>query len=327
MNFKDIRTAVVGVGSMGQNHARVLNEISNLVGVVDLDKVQGQKIAESNNTQYYQDYREVVELVDAVCICVPTNYHKEVSEAFYSSGVHILVEKPLSDSLANAEYIRDGAAENGVILSVGHIERFNPVVTEAKKQIMKNSWGSIISLNSTRVSNFPARISDVGVLFDLSVHDIDISSYLVDSPVKSVYAAGLSVMGDNEEHVNMILKHESGVISVFQTNWLTPMKVRKLSITSDKCYIDMDYIEQKIKVYSSQYKNLDESNLYNSKLEVTKQEVKVQKREPLLSEIENFLSSVISKEQPLVDGNQGVYIVKLAEAAVKSMEGNKTVYI
>ena len=105
MNFKDIRTAVVGVGSMGQNHARVLNEISNLVGVVDLDKVQGQKIAESNNTQYYQDYREVVELVDAVCICVPTNYHKEVSEAFYSSGVHILVEKPLSDSLANAEYI------------------------------------------------------------------------------------------------------------------------------------------------------------------------------------------------------------------------------
>tara|TARA_B100000941_G_scaffold288620_1_gene265882 strand:+ start:1703 stop:2686 length:984 start_codon:yes stop_codon:yes gene_type:complete len=327
MKFEDIRTAVIGVGSMGQNHARVLNEISNLVGVVDLDKEQGQKIAKSNNTQYYQDYREIVGSVDAVCICVPTKYHKKVSEVFYTSGVHILVEKPLSDSLANAKYIRDGAAKSNVILSVGHIERFNPVVTEAKNQILKNSWGCIISLNSTRVSNFPARISDVGVLFDLSVHDIDISSYLIDSPVKSVYAAGLSVIGENEEHVNIILKHESGVISVFQTNWLTPMKIRKLAITSDKCYIDLDYIKQNIKVYSSQHKKLDESNLYNSKLEFIKKEVKIKKKEPLLSEIENFLSSVISKEQPLVDGNQGVYIVKVAEAAVKSIKENKTIYI
>ena len=327
MMFKEIKTAVIGVGSMGKNHARVLNEISNLVAVVDLNEEQGRKVAEVNNTAFFNDYREIVDKVDAVCICVPTHYHKEVALFFSNSNKHILVEKPLSDNLIDAVSIKESAVKNNVVLSVGHIERFNPVIREAKKHILSKDWGKIITLNSTRVSNYPSRISDVGVLFDLSVHDIDIAVYLANSPVISVYVAGGSLKSEREEFVNIIFSHESGVISAFQTNWLTPMKVRSLDITTDKCFVKMNYNEQKINVFSSKYDSIDANNLFKSELKISKETIEVRKKEPLLAELEDFLSAIKNSHEPLVGGRDGVNVVKLAEASLESLKVKKAIYI
>ncbi len=318
-SFFDMKTAVIGVGSMGQNHARILKEISNLNYVVDVNEEQGNEIAKRFGVNWVADYKEISNLVDAVCICVPTKFHLEVAQFFAESGVHILVEKPIAASVKEAKSICKSAEKNGVVLSVGHVERHNPVVKTAKKLISDGSWGDLITLSSRRVSNFPDRIHDVGVLFDLLIHDLDISNYLVDSKVNSVYAVGGSKKAKHEDYVNVILSHDSSTVSICEANWLTPMKIRKLGITTLSHYIELDYQEQTIRAFESEYKEFMKGNLYASKFEVIPSQIEVTKQEPLLLELVDFLTSVQENKNPLVTGEEATNVVKISEAALSSL--------
>tara|TARA_B100001250_G_scaffold413855_1_gene449489 strand:+ start:6724 stop:7707 length:984 start_codon:yes stop_codon:yes gene_type:complete len=318
--INDIRTGVIGVGSMGQNHARIYNEISNFVAVSDPNEKQGRMVANRFGVDWYENYSDMLDKVDAVTIAVPTIFHKDVAETIAGFGVHILVEKPLASNASDSKVIVDAANQSGVKLAVGHVERHNPVVAYAKKAIIENKWGELITLSSRRVSNFPARIHDVGVLFDLLIHDIDICTYLSGSKPKSVYAVGGKLRAKHEDHVNLVIEHENSVISICEANWLTPMKIRKLGITSLTNYVELDYQKQTVETFESNYLEVDEKNLYNSNLEFSSDSVSINKAEPLLMEIIDFLESIDKNTPPMVTGLDGFEVVKVSEAALKSLE-------
>lgn len=325
--FSELRTGVIGVGSMGQNHARIYNKISNLVAVSDKNKGQAKLVAERLGVTYYENFEEMLENVDAVSIAVPTALHLPVVKKVASYGKHMLVEKPLASNSKDAKKIVDIANECNIKLAVGHIERHNPVVKIAKKAIDKKNWGDLITLSSRRVSNFPSRIHDVGVLFDLLIHDLDIATYLVNDNISKVYTAGGQMKAEHEDYSNVILTFEKGIVSVCEANWLTPMKIRSLGITTSSHYVKLDYQAQSIEMYNSSYSNVDKSNLYEPNLNFESEFLEVVKKEPLLLEISDFLNSIISDSKPLVTGEDGLNVVRVSEAALKSLNKKEAISV
>jgi len=318
--FKNIKTGVIGVGAMGQNHARLYNDISTLVGVADPDEEQGKKVADRFGVKWFANYEEMISDLDAVTVSVPTFLHRKVAEKVSDAGVHMLIEKPLSDNIEDANYIVKKAHEKGICLAVGHIERFNPVISHLKRGILENKWGNLISLSSRRLSNYPHRIRDVGVIFDLAVHDLDIIDYLVNSKLISIKAIGRNnnAMAEHEDHTHIIMKYESGILGSCETSWLNPTKIRELNLTFSKAYVTVDYSNQEIEVLSSDL-SVDNSNLYKVGQNIVSERIKISKEEPLKLELLNFLSSIISKEKVLVTGVQGLKIVKYAHLALNDI--------
>lgn len=324
-DFQDIRTGVIGVGSMGQNHVRIYNDISNLVAVSDSSERQGRLVANRFDVDWYEDYTDMLTKVDAVSIAVPTVMHRKVAEDVARAGVHILIEKPIAGNTVDSESILRTTESEGIKLAVGHVERHNPVVAYAKKAIVEGQWGRIISMTSRRVSNFPSRIHDVGVLFDLLIHDIDICSHLSGENVNSVYAVGGMMKAKYEDYATIVLVHENKIISICEANWLTPMKIRKLGITTSTNYIELDYQNQSIESFKSDYLEVDEKNLYSSNLEFSSEVIPIIKKEPLLIEIFDFLESITKNRKPLVSGHDGLNVVKISEAALNSLRIHKPI--
>ena len=221
------------------------------------------------------------------------------------ANVHMLIEKPLASSVEEANQIVSIAKKHNIVLSVGHIERHNPVIKEAKKRLDEDSWGSILTLSAKRFSSYPARISDVGVIHDLTIHDVDIISYLAEATPKTVFAIGdKSKSKDFLDYVNLVMKFD-GKLGLCETNWLTPMKVRELSLTTSKYYVSINYLEQKITVLSSNYGDIDSSNLYKTDLTVNEEIIIPTSTEPLKNEIVDFLNSIVTDSAPLVSGRRG----------------------
>ena len=325
MNEKyNLRTGVIGVGSMGQNHARIYSETSNFIAIADPNEVNGRKIAERFGVKWFKNYSDMLNLVDAVSIAVPTSIHLSVSKDVANSGVNILLEKPMAENSDDAKQILDCCKKNNVTLALGHVERHNPVISIAKKSITNKDWGDLITLYSKRVSNFPSRIHDVGVLLDLLVHDLDISKYLVDCDSMTVYASGGKMKADHEDYANITMRNTNGIISVCEANWLTPMKIRKLGITTSKGFFELDYQNQSIEFFSSEYKSVSKQNLFSSKIRFKSEFLDVEKKEPLLLEIVNFLDSIINSEKPLVTGEDGLDVVRLSEISIKSLKQDKS---
>ena len=318
--YKNIKTGVIGTGSMGQNHARILSEISDFVGIADVNEKTLKLMADKFKVKGYVDYKELLNEVDAVSIAVPTIYHHEIALNAIDSNVHLLVEKPLAMNLEEASEIVKKAKEKDVVLAVGHIERHNPVIKYTKEKIDSGEWGNLISLSSRRVSNYPARISDVGVLYDLASHDIDICLYLSSSSVKSLYLTGGKMVSKHEDHINLVMNHKSGLISVVEANWLTPMKVRNLSITTSKCFVVLDYFHQSINIYKSNFPDVNQSNLYKSGVDFDNETINLERQEPLLLELSDFLSSINNNHFPLVTGEDGADVISIVESGIKSLE-------
>ena len=311
-NFNKIRTGVVGVGSMGQNHARVYSEISNLVGVADPDKEKGIKIANLYGAKWFKDYEEMFSEVDAVSISVPTFMHEEVSKKASNANVNILVEKPLAVNTSQARNIIEFCEKKQITLGVGHVERFNPVINSVKTFLSDQSSGKISIICARRFSPYPARISDVGVLFDLTIHDVDIIRNLSNSVPISVYASGGKLINrDNEDFVNVILNFENGITGICQTNWLTPFRTRDLSITTKNNYIKADYLSKKVQVINSQ------EEFY----------LEVKDHESLKLELVDFLDSVQNNKEPEVSGKEGLLAVEIVEAAKQSMKEDKLILL
>ena len=319
----DLRTGVIGVGSMGQNHARIYNEISNLVAVADPNEEQGRRIAEKFGVNWHSDYKSMLKEVDAVTIAVPTKNHLEVAKAVIEAGLHLLVEKPLAGNLSDAKKIVKMSNKAGVTLAVGHVERYNSIISHAKECIQNRDWGKILTLSAKRFSNYPSRIHDVGVLFDLTIHDVDVISYLVDKEIKTVYATGgMAKNKKHEDYVNLVMKFDGGHIGLCETNWLTPMKVRELNITTTTGFINLNYLTQEIEVLSSKFGKIDESNLYQPPMEVNKNKFTLDKKEPLKLELVDFLEAIMDQRTPKVSGEDGLRSVKIVEAGLKSLTKN-----
>jgi len=303
-----LRVGVVGVGNMGRHHARVYSELAKegkveLVGIADVNFERARGIAKQYKVKAFQDYRELISKVDAVSIVVPTSLHKQVALDFIENGVNVLVEKPIAESIESAEEIIRAAEKNNITLMVGHIERFNPAVLRLKEIIESNSLGEIVTLTAKRVGPFPPQIKDVGVIIDLAVHDIDVMSFLLGEQVKEVYAKAGSAKNplELEDYAVLVLTFESAT-GIVETNWLTPHKVRKLSVVGTEGIAELDYINQELVLYNHKWIR----------------KAKIQKREPLKNEIEHFVECIKKGIQPIVSGSDGLHALKVAIMALKS---------
>jgi UDP-N-acetylglucosamine 3-dehydrogenase len=323
-----IKLGVIGIGSMGKNHVRVCSEIENieLVGLADIDKTAAQKVAERFDISAFFDYKELLQKVDAIIVSTPTKLHYSIVLDALNEGKHVLVEKPMCDDVKKAEELVKKANKEKLVLAVGHIERHNPAVKFVQASINNKQFGELITLGSKRVSNFPGRVRDTGVIFDLGIHDIDVMRFLAGN-ITSVYArTGRFTKTINfEDHANIVLNFENGICGVVEVNWLTPMKVRKLFLTCSKNFVEVDYTSQIVTISSSSFKTLDEMNLYRTPLDYNINQVALEKKEPLRNEIEDFISAIDKGGKPLASGEDGVMAIRIAQAAVESSKIGKEV--
>jgi len=236
-----IRTAVVGAGKMGAIHAKVYNELdqSELVAVVDVDAAKAGRLAETYGCEALADCRDLLGRVDAVTIAAPTVYHLELAETFIENGVAVLIEKPLAATAQQARRIVALAAEHEVVAAVGHSERCNPVVQAMKRLEIEPKF-----IEASRVSPYPFRSTDVGVVLDVMIHDIDIILSLAASGIEKVDAVGVAVIGDKEDICNARIVFESGCIANITASRLALKTERKVRLFSRQAYLSLDYLKK-----------------------------------------------------------------------------------
>ena len=323
--MKNLRVAVIGLGNMGKHHARNYFEIPNadLVAVCDADQTRANQFADQFKCKAYTSLESLLESedLDAINVTSPTSTHFKIAKLAIESGLHVLIEKPICDNVENAEMLIQLAEKKGVLLMVGHIERFNPAVQKMKSMIDKNELGKITSLISRRVGAFPPQIHDANVVIDLAVHDIDIFNYLLNKkPDKVTGNAGRALINGREDYAELFLTYgdQNGFI---QVNWITPVRIRHLAITGTKGYAELDFIKQEITFYKSNYKEVsgitDEMSIKFDETE--KVNVPFDKKEPLKEELCHFLSCIKSNSQPLVHGSVGKEALKIALTSMSNM--------
>jgi UDP-N-acetylglucosamine 3-dehydrogenase len=231
------------------------------------------------------------------------------------------VEKPICNTIKNAEDMVKKADDENLVLATGHIERHNPAVAFVKEGIQKKRFGDIICVSSKRVSNLPGRIRDVGVILDFGIHDIDVMRFL-SGEVVSVYAkAGVYTKKIKyEDHATILLNFENDVCGVVEVNWLTPIKIRKIFLTCSEQFVEMDYIDQSVTVSSSCFKAVDEMDLYHVPLQFTSSHIGLERKEPLKNEIQDFIHAVQTGTKPLASGYDGLMALRIAHGALQSFK-------
>lgn len=293
--MKRLRTAVIGMGNMGQNHARIYSEISDLVAVVDL--ISERKIlGERYHAKFYKSYEDMInkEQPDAVSVVVPTHFHSAVVLDCLRHKIPTLVEKPIAETLKEARLMIEASKKEKTFLMVGHIERFNPAITALKALINENKLGSIISILAIRVGINPPKVKNANVALDLSIHDIDVFNYLLDSYPTSKKIINHKVFKSNISDVASLMLEYPGVTCLIQTNWITPIKMRKLLVTGTRGYCEVDYIKQKLTFYDkgSLTKGSSKYSEFVSISDSPKRSVYISKKEPLREELTFFLKSI-----------------------------------
>ena len=332
--MKNLNVAVIGAGSMGKNHARIYSEMKeiNLVAVCDSDKNCAKEIAEKYNAKAYYDYKEMIrkEKIDAISICVPTKLHKEVALHAINAKIHTLVEKPIATAVEEGKSIIEAAAKNKVKLMIGHIEIFNPVVQELKKRIEKNELGNILQVHCERLSLFPQRIIDVGVIIDLAIHEIYVLKYLIDSKIKRVYAeTAQRFHSSNEDLVIGTIRFYNGILGIVNANWLTPKKVRQIKVTGEKGMFVADYITQELYFYEKQLasKYTDFKSGFKMGTEGKKIKIELVSSEPLKNELLEFIGSIKNNKNPNVSGKDGLEALDIAQKFIESSKTGKSITI
>ncbi|OGK20796.1 hypothetical protein A3C98_02650 [Candidatus Roizmanbacteria bacterium RIFCSPHIGHO2_02_FULL_37_15] len=314
-----LKIAVIGVGNMGKNHLRVYSNLPtiNLVAIAEIDENIGNKIAKKFQTKLYKDYKKLVndERPDAVSICVQTSLHFEIAKYCLSQGIHILLEKPITTNVREGKKLISLAKKNTVNLLVGHIERYNPAVRKVKEMIDKGDLGKITAITARRVGGFPPQIRDVNICADLAIHDIDIINFLLDEFPKEISVNKQRVhIRKRDDSVEFFMKYKNASAYI-QTNWITPVKIRKLNITGTEGYLEMDYVSQKIEFYKSNYSKFKEESKDFSDFvllfsQPDKIDITVAKKEPLKEEISYFLNCIENKIK--IDSSFAVEALKIA---------------
>lgn len=304
-----MRLGVIGIGSMGKNHARIFAELPgvHLVGVCDIDKRRADEIAGKYSTYAYTDYRDLLEQdLDGVSVVVPTYLHKEVAIAAIEAGVNVLIEKPIADTVPNAQRIFYEAERRNLKLMVGHIERFNPAVATLYRLIESGSYGKLLGVSTLRLSPYPVRVVDSGIILDIGCHDIDIISYLSGSAVREVYAVASSTLHHLEDHALLSLNLESGIVGHIETSWLSNIKVRKLFASLEGAHVQLDFIDQTLVLY-------DEESIYAQE---------VVNGEPLKEELKCFVDCLMKDLRPPVSGDESIHALGVALGAIESYMRN-----
>ncbi len=308
-----LRVGVVGVGHLGQHHARNYheNDRCTLAYVCDVHGHQGRKIARSYGAKAIKDYTDLIGKVDAVSIATPTETHHEIASTLLREGIHCLVEKPICTTVLDARALVEIARQKSLVLQVGHIEHFNVAVQRLKELLTTPRF-----LEVHRQGPFDPRVKDVGVVMDLMIHDIDIVLRLVNSPIRSIEAVGVAILTDKEDIANARLHFENGCIANLTVSRVTPKPLRKLRVFQDDAYISLDYRNQTMEVFRRKLR--DKPKPTESKYYIESKRLRVKRQEPLKLELDHFLSCVEERNlNPQTTGEQALealdVVVKITE--------------
>ncbi len=322
-----VKVAVVGAGSMGMNHIRVLKDLSNehvrLVGVAESCAPTLEDATRRFSIAGYEDYRTMVEEThpDLVAVVVPTHLHFEVASYLLDRSIHILIEKPMASTIEEAETLLRLSKLHGATIAVGHVERFNPAITALKQRVVSGELGQLFQLHARRLGPFPPRIRDVGVVLDLATHDIDVMRYIADTEVERVYAeTQRRIHTSREDSLLGVLRFSNEATGMLDINWLTPTKVRELTVTGERGMFQVNYLTQDLYFYENDYTTSSWSELSRLKgvSEGTMTRLKVQKAEPLRLQYENVVEAIRADTLPSVTGEDGLAVLKVAYQLIAS---------
>jgi len=299
-----IKTAVIGVGHLGQAHARVHASLEQveLVAVCDVNETRGREIAERHATRFISDYRELLDKVEAVSVATPTVNHCEISLAFLEAGVHVLVEKPIARSLDEADEMIRAAESKNLVLQTGHIERFNPAFAALRRRIERPRF-----FEAHRMGVFTPRSLDIDVVMDLMVHELDIIASLVESEVVKIEAVGIPILTSKIDLANARLEFAGGCVANITASRVAGEQLRKLRVFQPNEYYSLDYAEQQVAALK-----LIPPKAAGALPVITAESLQIEKREPLLAEIESFITAVQSRTAPEVGGADGRRALALA---------------
>jgi len=319
--MEKVKTGVIGVGHLGRHHARVYSQVpeAQLVGVHDTDSEKGQKVAMEFDTKYFENLSDLLERIDAVSLVVPTTFHYALAIDILDRGKNLLIEKPITETVKQAEEVLSLAKAKNLILQVGHIERFNPAFKMIENLALEPKF-----IESHRLAQFDPRGTEVAVILDLMIHDLDLILTLVKSEVKSIEAAGVSVISDSEDIANARLTFQSGCVANITSSRISARPLRKMRLFQKNSYISLDFLQRSVEIYklmdvgSIPKEEKDKKTLVGNipTGEVGKtivyEKPEIKSEDMLTSEIKSFLDAVKNRTHPKVSGEDGKRALKLA---------------
>lgn len=312
ISSRKIRAGVIGVGFLGKHHARIYKELSGvkLMGVSDIDHNMGREVAKNLGVSFYESPSELLKEVDAVSISTPTSTHYGVTKEVILSGIHVLIEKPITEKVEEAGEIIDLAKKKGVVLQAGHIERFNPAIIAVSKFV-----NNPLFIEAQRIAIYNDRNTDVAVVLDLMVHDIDIILSFIHSGVKKIEAVGVPILSDEYDIAHARLEFDNGAIACLTTSRVSYKKERKIRLFQRDMFISVDYLSH----HAAVWRRIET----DGKPVIKREELEIIPKEPLRSEIESFIRCVRNGDTPLVTGEDGKRAIELAYRIIHSMDRHR----
>jgi predicted dehydrogenase len=320
-NHSELAVGVIGVGHMGRHHVRIVSETKGvtLAGLHDTDPARAHRFCTEYGCDAFDTLDGLLDRADAVTVAAPTSEHLSIGERCLRSGTHVMMEKPLADSLERAMYLVDAAGEAGVILMVGHVERYNPAIRKMM-ELIKGAEEEIVSIDTRRLAPFDgSRCLDVDVLYDLLIHDVDLVLEIADSPIRSVSAVGRPVFSQRTDSVHALIEFENQACAVLWAGKCSPRKMRAITVTTrSRCY-EADTLANTLTVHTAEeLPAMDEGLCFMG--EITAREVPVPTEEPLRAELEDFFAAVKERRSPLVDGHRAVRDLEALQMVVNAFD-------
>ena len=297
-----LRVGVVGVGHIGKNHARLYAELpdAQFAAIYDTNPETARRFAEEFGVRASATLEEFAEQVDAASVATPTNTHFEIAHQLLTRGKHLLIEKPIAENTAHATELAELAAARALVLQVGHVERFNPVLSALEKRLTNPRF-----IEAHRLSPYPNRSTDIGVVLDLMIHDLEIILHLVRSPVQTIDAVGVPVMGHGEDIANARLRFENGCVANITSSRISPEQMRKIRVFQENAYLSLDYQNQSGEMHRRTAEG------------ITREEVEIEREEPLKPQLASFIECAQTGRAPKVSGFQAAAALELAVEITK----------
>ncbi|MFL6516034.1 MAG: Gfo/Idh/MocA family oxidoreductase [Chthoniobacterales bacterium] len=292
-----LRVGVVGVGHIGSNHARLYSEIpsADFAAVYDIDPARASAIARKYGARAAATVWEFGDMIDAASVATPTTTHYDVARSLLQSGKHLLVEKPITENTRQASELAKMAGEKNLILQVGHVERFNPVLSALEARLSHPRF-----IEAHRLSPYPERSTDIGVVLDLMIHDLEVILHLVRSPVQTIDAVGVPVLSKSEDIANARIRFENGCVANITSSRISPERMRKIRVFQEDAYLSLDYQNQTGEIYRRALGR------------ITRDKVEIEREEPLKRELTSFVECALTGREPRVSGYQATAALELA---------------
>jgi predicted dehydrogenase len=305
MPMKTLRVGVVGVGHIGKNHARLYSESvsAEFTAIYDTDAANAEKIASQFGVRAADSIEEFAGLIDAASIATPTKTHFEIGRALLEKGKHLLIEKPIADDTAEASALAELAKARGLVLQVGHVERFNPVLGALEARLSHPRF-----IEAHRLSPFPNRSTDIGVVLDLMIHDLEIILHLVRAPIQSIDAVGVPVLSRREDIANARIRFENGCVANITSSRISPERMRKIRVFQEDAYLSLDYQNQTGEIHRRVGRSIE------------REDVEIEKEEPLKRQILSFIKCAREGLQPKVSGFEATAALELAVEITKRIQ-------